>query len=152
MTKNDVNSNERKRLFGQNDSIKLFKRSSTDTDLTKLKLLNELKLEDLLCYYGLYYQSNCEINWTVQNELITDDECLSLFDKRTSSLYCIHFKQKQTALILYNLLFEKFYSQNCCNYLSLFEFVNKRQCAIYCANNESNYATISRILKKIIKK
>ena len=158
-------------LYIQNDSIKISKRyqdadtityhqEDSSSQMSKLKLMYEIKIDDMLCYFGLYYQSEGQLinskNWTIPNEItISEDECLTFYDKKTNSIYCVHFKQKQTALDYYQWFYERLYNVNCSTYVTLLEFDSVesiRKFSIW--TTETSYSTnsIARMLKKIIKK
>jgi hypothetical protein len=159
-------------LYIQNDSIKISKRyQDTDTiafhqedhiyQMNKLKLMCEMKMDDTLCYFGLYYQSEGQQasnnkNWTIPNEIkISEDECLTLYDKKTNNIYCVHFQQKQTALDYYKWFYERVHNVNCSGYVSLLEFnsvESTRKFFIWTTETSYSTSSIARMLKKIIKK
>ena len=157
----------------QNDMIKIYKRSQeTDASITsnqedyssqisKLKLVYEMKVEDMLCYFGLYYQSegpmNTTKNWTVPNEIpISEEECLTLYDKKTNNIYCVHYKQKRSALDYYKCFYERLHSVDCDEYMPVLDAASSqdtiRRLSIWTSETSYSTTSIARMLKKIIKK
>ena len=96
----------------------------------KTKISQEITTSDLLFYYGLFVSSHqtdsfpvdldvslkeslhcSKSDGTNENEsiVISDEECLTLYDKRTELVSCVHFKSKHLACIWYNKLFKMAY-------------------------------------------
>lgn len=104
-------------------SIEMFQR--------KTKISHEIKENDLLIYYGLFASMNQEnllessaldLNTSQTSELnsskngesirISGEECLTLYDKRTGLVSCVHLKSKQSACEWYKKLFQLVYGRD----------------------------------------
>lgn len=153
-------------LFIQNETIKIFKQRNQDESImtqennSKFKLIYEIQIEDLICYHGLYYNSSSEVcldtnksGWVIPNEiLISEDECLTFYDKKLNNVLCVHLKSKQSALKLYQIVYENAYHENFKNHIVFTNDSSKsRLCKISTESNLSKNS-ISRMLRKIIRK
>ena len=138
------------------------------------KLWHEIKQSDLLAYIGLSVssdqenRSNISLNTSLDlnasidsnslsvNELmINDEECLTLYDKRTGTVASIHFKSKIRAYDWYKKFFENGVQTRSWriserDYLPDLDKTEPRYFSIMATENSSN--TLTSMFRKIIKK
>ena len=134
------------------------------------KQLSEMKLEELVCYLGVYstdlLKNNCaEPNRSISmsmsslaNEIqINDQECLTLFDRKNKFTYCIHFQSRSRAFEWYKHLFSFVYEPNSWKFFDSDSLPHLARIEPIYFNivtdlNQSNSTTLTKIFKKIIHK
>ena len=134
------------------------------------KQLSEIKLEDLVCYLGVYStdllksdsnQSTRSMSMSLNNlanEIqINDQECLTLFDRKNKYIYCIHFQSRSNAFEWYKHLFGFVYESNSWKLFDSDSLPNLAQIDPVYFNivtdlNQTNSTTLTKIFKKIIHK